>query len=253
MKNADMQQGRELIKQWQISYWLQLVHRTWPLLIPLLMPPTQLRLEHPGLFVTTKNSDIARKIYQQLDKLALLLLREGLQFVVIEFPQCRKAYHFELSDFFQVNERRIMSSGSSQLLLNADYQTICEKLKEWKDQGLLVVITSQISSRCLHVNDLMSTGRGTYFIPSQWIGVNFLDLWRDSMDDYRRLREFLDRDGHIPGFTYRLLRPDGSMGEYEKDYYLCNNYLGEPVRISVAKPGKWRIVQPAPEPLIVTP
>ncbi|NEO29250.1 MAG: hypothetical protein F6K36_02100 [Symploca sp. SIO3C6] len=129
-------------------------------------------------------------------------------------------------------------------LLGADYLRVTEFIKEKREEGRIVVITSMWDDICLHTNDLLKPERGT-IMPHQWTGFNYSFLWRDSKDDYKQLIERLVRDGCIPQFQYRLRRPDGSFGEYQTDYYYVENYLSVPVRIGVSRVEDWRLL---PEP-----
>ncbi|MDF5716180.1 MAG: hypothetical protein PUP93_20400 [Rhizonema sp. NSF051] len=60
------------------------------------------------------------------------------------------------------------------------------------------------------------------------------------------MRELLDRDDFIPGYRYRLIRPDGALCEYTTDYYnVADGWCGDPIRIGVSKPEDWRLLVPA--------
>ena len=121
-----------------------------------------------------------------------------------------------------------------------DYQRVTEfLLSHWQD-GKSVCVVSQIDNRCLFQNDKLLPARAI-IQPSEWIGQNYLWYWRDSMDDYKQLRELLTRDVYIPKFEYRLRRPDGSMARYLTDYYTAN-YLGVPVRIGVSDVSEWELI-----------
>jgi len=105
-----------------------------------------------------------------------------------------------------------------------------------------VCITSMLTDQCLMMNDKFSPER-IIWTPSQYIGLNFKYSWRDSLDDYQRLKAALETDGFIPDFTYRQRRVDNSMAEYNKDFYLIEDFLGVPARISISK--SWRCLAEA--------
>jgi hypothetical protein len=130
-------------------------------------------------------------------------------------------------------------------LVDANKRQVLDFILEQRDAGKIVVVTSQITNRCVDI-DLISPSRGIFSYASQWYGMNFMELWRESMDQYFSLLSGLERDGYIPNFTYDLLRVDGSLGRYNKDYYLARNFLhNEPVRISVGGQNDWELVRPA--------
>jgi hypothetical protein len=128
-------------------------------------------------------------------------------------------------------------------LVDATRRQVAEFIVEQREAEKIVIVTSQITNRCIDI-DLISPERGIFRYASQWNGINFLELWRESLSQYEDLRTRLDSDGYIPGFVYNLLRVDGSLGQYQKDYYLANNFLSsEPVRISVANPKDWQLIR----------
>ncbi len=130
-------------------------------------------------------------------------------------------------------------------LVDANRRQVLEFILEQREAGKVVVVTSQITNRCVDI-DLISPERGIFAYASQWHGMNFMELWRESIDQYFSLLGGLERDGWIPGFSYDLLRVDGSMGRYTKDYYLARNFLhNEPVRISVGNHSDWELIRAA--------
>jgi hypothetical protein len=129
-------------------------------------------------------------------------------------------------------------------LIDASRRQVLDFIIEQREAGKIVVVTSQITNRCVDV-DLISPERGIFAYASQWHGLNFMELWRESLEQYFQLLSRLESDGYIPGFVYELLRIDGSKGRYIKDYYLANNFLrNEPVRISVSNTNDWELVRP---------
>jgi PAS domain-containing protein len=106
-----------------------------------------------------------------------------------------------------------------------------------RDSGDPVCITNHLTNTCLLMNDRFAPERITW-MPAQYIGMNFLWLWRDSMHDFEVLQRELRQNGRIDNFTFRLRRVDGSMGEYTKDFFIAEDFLGYPARISISK--DWR-------------
>lgn len=153
--------------------------------------------------------------------------------------------YFSIPSFLALEEAMTNSTQNEPPLLDADYLRTLDFIREKRADGRIVVITSMISNICQHTNDLLSPERGV-FQPYQWTGYNYLNAWRDSLDEYNQLIELLNRDGHVPQYQYKLRRPDDRLGLYETDYYLVTNYLGEPVRIGVSKPEAWQLL-PEPE------
>lgn len=103
-------------------------------------------------------------------------------------------------------------------------------------------VTDHLTHKCLLLNDRFEPGR-LIWRPTQLIGFNFLDLWRDSMDDLERLLQELRQNGKVDNFRYRLRRVDGSLGYYVQDYRLID-FLGSPARVSVSH--EWGIIEPTP-------
>ncbi|MGB3401185.1 MAG: hypothetical protein WBA77_00680 [Microcoleaceae cyanobacterium] len=130
---------------------------------------------------------------------------------------------------------------------DSDYQRLMEWMLEKRTDGLSVVVTSQIDDKCLFHNDVLKASR-TVLTAAEFIGQNYRWYWRDTMDDYRELRDRLDaitgdRD-YLAGFEYRLRRPDGALCSYSTDYYRAT-FLGVPVRIGVSRSEDWQIIETA--------
>ena len=95
--------------------------------------------------------------------------------------------------------------------------------------------------------------RGQYLATHDWIGTNFLSLWRDSFQPGRHnylseLLGHLERDRNIPEFQYQIRRPSGALAEYSSSYYWAEDFLGGgPVRVAVSVSGAWHIVDGAPD------
>jgi hypothetical protein len=152
--------------------------------------------------------------------------------------------YFSIPSYLALEEAMTNSTQNEPFLQDADYLRVLDFIREQRADGRIVVITSMISNICQHTNDLLSPERGV-LQPYQWTGYNYLQAWRDSLDEYHQLIELLNRDSYVPQYQYKLRRPDNRLCSYETDYYLVPNYLGEPVRIGVSKPDAWQLL---PEP-----
>jgi hypothetical protein len=135
-------------------------------------------------------------------------------------------------------------------LKNADEIRVLEFMKEKISEGLIVIITSQIDNRCRFTSKSLKPERA-FWTPEQFVNYDYLKSWdidrigRPSQE-YERMRELLDRDAFIPGYKYRLRRPDpdGSLCEYSTDYYhVADGWGGEPIRIGVSHPNDWRLLE----------
>lgn len=105
-----------------------------------------------------------------------------------------------------------------------------------------ICVTAHQSHTCLLLNDQFSPER-IIWQPSQYMGLNFLHYWRDSMPDLEYLLRELNQNGKLENYRYRMRRVDGSMAYYVMDYKLVENFLGGPVRISTSL--EWGVIEPA--------
>lgn len=189
---------------------------------------------------TKKTALSLRQCYVQL---AQQCLRWDITEAQVFWRGSRERY-FSIPSFLALEEAMTNSIQNEPNLQDADYLRILDFIREKRGDDRIVVITSMISNICQHTNDLLSPERGV-LQPYQWTGYNYLQAWRDSLDEYHRLIELLNQDGYVPQYQYKLRRPDNRLCGYETDYYLVPNYLGEPVRIGVSKPEAWHLL---PEP-----
>ncbi|HEY9748436.1 MAG TPA: hypothetical protein V6C63_07150, partial [Allocoleopsis sp.] len=142
-------------------------------------------------------------------------------------------------------------SDRQSALLGADYMRILGFLMHQRQEGNIVIITSNTTNICLHTNDLLTPARA-HWTAAQFTGYNYLRSWRASREEYDRLNpEFeqlqtlLARDGYVKGYNYSLYRPDDAKCSYSTDYYLCRDYCGDEVRIGVSRPQDWQLLEPA--------
>ncbi len=197
--------------------------------------------------------------------------------VLIFSPGCRKPRQIPVEMAMQTGGSRIGISEINDMfgdlnlnLVGADYRRILEFLMQQKEEGNIVIITSNITRDengepistenptagrdiCHHTNDLLLPNRASWNA-SQFTGYNYRKSWRRGFDDferlnpeYHRLREALAKDGCAPNFEYTLYRPDGALCSYSTSYLLCNDYCGDQVRIGISRPQDWSLIEPAPE------
>jgi hypothetical protein len=138
-----------------------------------------------------------------------------------------------------------MSNPEIERIAGYDFLKIHDFMKEKRAEGLIVTATDMITHRCLHVNDLQVVDRGGGWTGSNWLGLNFLNLWVDSFTGgfnyFEQLIEVVQKDLFIPNFEYKLRAPNGDLRRYVSDYYYVDNYLGSPARLCVSKPGNWEV------------
>ncbi len=212
-----------------------------------------------GIVILTAAQDIvAEALCKAVESVDTWLLQQGLRRVLLYYPGCKgKPYEFD-GTFASAEEpheaKKTTKSSSStnsvahmtsinldETLFGADYIRVHEFLLEQRHNGNIVIITSNTTNICYHTNDLLLPERGILY-GSAWVGYNYLHSWRDSMEQYNRLRSLLQRDKFVPHYEYELRRPDDALCSYGTNYYLCQNYLGDEVRIGVSRPQDWRIV-----------
>lgn len=136
----------------------------------------------------------------------------------------------------------------STYLKYASYEIIQQFMLEMRRRGYIVTATDMTSNTCLMVNDLQAPDRGCGWRGRDWIGLNFLMLWRDSFDTgnfnyYQQLVNVVRRDCFISDFDYLLRAPNGDLRRYYSHYFFVDNYLDVPARICVSKPGNWEVVE----------
>jgi hypothetical protein len=232
--------------------------------------------ENGKLIVPEKTKQSADLLLDKAgERLAELAKRWGLEMAHIQFPKMKRGYELfasfmnnsddSVNDNAQAeiayaiagnqpnqsdpkpanpsggNEMSIEQMGS---LLGADYARIHEFLKEQREEGKIVIITSNITGICHHTNDKLLPERGV-FKPHMWTGYNYLNSWRDTMSQLAHLQDLLRRDGKVSQYEYQLRRPDNAFCGYSTDYYLCHDYLGDEVRIGVSRPEDWRLIEAA--------
>ncbi len=194
---------------------------------------------------------IARSLKKAVQQMALEAARLGRRLTVISYPGCDRPYQIPAS--FADESGGVPPEPN---LLGADYMKILEFLVEQRQEGNIVIITSNTSDVCYHTNDLLLPSRSTWQ-PAQFTGYNYRRSWRASRDEdpnnpqrlnpeYDRLRDLLRRDGVVRDYEYSLYRPDDALCRYSTTYFLCRDYCGDEVRIGVSRPADWSIAEPSP-------
>jgi hypothetical protein len=144
----------------------------------------------------------------------------------------------------------VNSYAPSVIRPDAGYEAVMDFIAGKRQEGLICTVTSMNTDRCLQVNDLQVIERGGGWTVEDWVGLNFLHLWRDSFKPGNRnyygelIQTLLRREPF--DFLYRIRRPSGAMGEYLSRYFLVERFGGVPVRIAVSSPADVRIVEDAP-------
>jgi len=144
--------------------------------------------------------------------------------------------------------KELMSNTQIERLLGADFLRVHEFMEEKRSEGLIVTVTDMMTNHCLHVNDLQAPDRGGGWRGRDWIGLNFLTLWRDSfvpgnVNYFEQLVTKIQQDRFIPGFEYNLRSPSGDLRRYVSDYYYAENYLDTAVRICVSQTENWETLE----------
>lgn len=196
-----------------------------------------------------------RKVRSQHELLGLAAGKERLKKVLLTYRNSNRVAQIPVSmtNATPSEEREPQAMNDQQLdLLGADYRRILELLMQMNDEGKIVIITSNVTNICLHTSSLLKPSRAVWS-PNQFTGYNYLKSWRLTRDDesqinpqFDRLQSLLQRDGQVSNYEYTLFRPDGALCSYSTDYYLCNNYNGDQVRIGISKPEDWALLEPAP-------
>ena len=187
------------------------------------------------------------------------LARWALEFdrpqTLVRYPGCKRPFRVLASMSSGEKERLPQMRDRELNLLGADYLKILEFLMEQRQEGKIVIITSNTTNICYHTSDLLKPSRA-HWSAAKFTGYNYLRSWRaDRAEDpnnprrlnpqFDLLREVLSRDGYAPGYEYTLYRPDDALCSYQTDYYLCRDYCGDEVRIGVSRVEDWRLLEPA--------
>ena len=157
---------------------------------------------------------------------------------------------------FRVHPKPVMAmniSDANLSLLGADYCRLLDCLMQWRSEGRIVWIVSNVDDRTLHVNDLLSSPRSLW-TPNQFIGYDYKRSWRADFNDYERLnpeydrlKQLLEQYGRAIDYDYSLFRTvDSAKVRYQTTYYLCRDYCGIPVRVGVSRPSDYSILQLTP-------
>lgn len=186
-------------------------------------------------------------------RIALLVKKLGYEMAHICYPGMRRGLEVFASMADEQGEAQQPSTpmqGFENLLKGADEMRVLDFLREKISDGLIVIITSQVSDQCLYTSKSLKPERA-FFTPAQFQGYDYAKSWDihkvgHPSEEYQRMRSLLEQDGAIQGYQYRLIRPDGALCEYATDYYdVADGWGGHWVRIGVSRPEDYRVLQPA--------
>ncbi len=125
----------------------------------------------------------------------------------------------------------------------ATFAEFFQFLAEETKAGRFWMIIDNITDRVLFMTDNAEPDR--LVVPSnQYIGVNRLNGWRDSMDEYHRLKHLLATEKVAPSFEYKWYRMDDSFTRFQKSYYFIDELFGTQCYANVSE--GWELLRPAP-------
>jgi hypothetical protein len=131
-------------------------------------------------------------------------------------------------------------------LRDADFEQVIEFLEEQQQQGKIVTFTGHNSNICHFTSkDLTAERFGAANPQTALKNLDYLECWKKtgSLEHYFKMRQYLEKDGYILGYTYQLVRPsDGALVEYSSDFFLVNELMGQEERICVSTPASYHIV-----------
>lgn len=213
-----------------------------------------------ALSIICPDQNTAKALYDRFEQALLVCARaaiatEEMEVVHLRWPADRgRPLVLSLSES-SPNQPQITAWGFPHLPRDAGSEQILDFIRanqtsnEEGGNGLVVTVTSMKTHKCLSANSLQAMDRGGGWSTHDWIGTNFLHLWRDSFCPGRtnylsQLLTHLQRDWSIQDFYYQIRRPSGALAEYWTTYYIVNEFLGSgPVRVGVSKPGAWNILE----------
>lgn len=145
----------------------------------------------------------------------------------------------------KLHDRLLFSFSKDDLPVNLSTDTNTERLIDFVlNNEKPVEVTSMITNRTLFLNDRYEPGR-LIWKPAQLIGFNCHYYWQETPEELGQLLLTLRTDARLPNFQFHNRRVDGSLGRYVKDYFIVENFLGDPVRVSVGR--EFQIIRPASE------
>jgi hypothetical protein len=131
-------------------------------------------------------------------------------------------------------------------LRDADFEQVIEFLSEQQQQGKIVTFTGHNSNICHFTSKELTAERFGAANPQTALkNLDYLECWKKtgSLEHYFKMRQYLEKDGYILGYTYQLVRPsDGALVEYSSDFFLVNELMGQEERICVSNPASYHIV-----------
>lgn len=226
----------------------------------LLLTKCELSISRDSFCIYAPDAEVANALKQSLGWLAAQAAQLGKRDTRLFYPGCRRPYQIPacLASTTPASEgaRPTQLMNPPIDLLGADYMKILEFLMQERQDGNIVIITSNTTDICYHTNDLLLPSRA-YWTAAQFTGYNYLRSWRANREEapdspqrlnpeYEALKELLARDGYVPNYEYTLYRPDDAKCSYSTTYFLCRDYCGDEVRIGVSRPQDWALLEAAP-------
>lgn len=195
-------------------------------------------------FINVANTSLAAAISANL-----YTFRTSKPIKITIFVGGKKRIFFLTKDFHK--EKTMSNNQSTSIeafatsipgLERATFPEFFQFLSEEAEKGRFWTLTDNLTDRCLFMTDPDDPKRLTAPI-IQHIGYDFRYSWRDSLDEYDRLKHLLATEKTAPSFEYDLYRLDDSLAHYQKTYYLIEGLWGGQVRASVSE--GWELLRPA--------
>jgi hypothetical protein len=131
-------------------------------------------------------------------------------------------------------------------LRNAEYEQLLLFMAQQKELGRIVTFMGHDSNVYHYVSAELTPQRLGGGAPQKVLkNKSSLESWAKtgSLEGYLNMRQYLERDGFISGYVYRLIRPtDGALLEYSSDFYLVDDLMGQKQRICCSNPKDYRII-----------
>lgn len=130
-------------------------------------------------------------------------------------------------------------------LRNADYEPRLLFMARQKELGLIVTFMGHDSNVYHYISPELTQERLAGCPQKVLKNKSSLESWAKtgSLEGYLNMRQYLERDGFIRGYVYRLIRPtDGALVEYSSDFYLVDDLMGQQKRICCSNPKDYRII-----------
>lgn len=158
----------------------------------------------------------------------------------------------QVEEAFQITvngkaEYPVISKKEAPKMQNLLEYTTLQLIELVQNSNEEIEVTSMPRNVCLWRSEhTYPETEGVVWSPAQFIGFNSLYYWQNSLEQLQELMRLLKQDGKAPNFKFTNLRLDGGTNEFIKDYYLVENFLGEPARVSITR--EWKLIKSAAIP-----